>query len=293
MLEVNGAINMTGSSTALNNIFTRQLSLRDAAGGTGYGTSIYTSGNNLTFDSRGPTGNNSTMNFFVNDSSNNTINVLQLSPTANYSNVLLDMTGSGSYVNATIRSRVYGFKDLNTGTSTSSALYYNINDISGNILNILNIDSTGVINTTPTAMYMRTVDSVGAFAPRLIIDYNGNTQAFGTVTAVSFTATSDYRAKENIKPLNLEEYSVDNLNPVHFKFKQTGKESIGLIAHELQEHYPFLVEGEKDGEQKQSVNYNGLIGVLIKEIQELKRDLNNTKCLVDQLRNELNGLKGL
>jgi hypothetical protein len=44
-----------------------------------------------------------------------------------------------------------------------------------------------------------------------------------------------------------------------------------LIAHELQEYYPFLVEGEKDGEQTQSVNYIGLIGVLIKEIQELKK----------------------
>lgn len=113
------------------------------------------------------------------------------------------------------------------------------------------------------------------------------------VTAVSFTATSDYRAKENIKPFNLEEFSVDNLNPVYFKFKNTGKESIGLIAHELQEYYPFLVDGEKDGEHKQSVNYNGLIGVLIKEIQELKKDLNHTKCLVTQLRNELNVLNKL
>jgi hypothetical protein len=31
------------------------------------------------------------------------------------------------------------------------------------------------------------------------------------------------------------------------------------------------VEGEKDGEQTQTVNYSGLIGVLIKEIQELKK----------------------
>jgi hypothetical protein len=44
-----------------------------------------------------------------------------------------------------------------------------------------------------------------------------------------------------------------------------------LIAHEVQEYYPFLVEGEKDGKQTQTVNYNGLIGVLIKEIQELKK----------------------
>jgi hypothetical protein len=31
------------------------------------------------------------------------------------------------------------------------------------------------------------------------------------------------------------------------------------------------VEGEKDGEHMQSVNYVGLIGVLIKEIQDLKK----------------------
>jgi len=31
------------------------------------------------------------------------------------------------------------------------------------------------------------------------------------------------------------------------------------------------VSGEKDGEQMQSLNYIGLIGVLVKEIQELKK----------------------
>jgi hypothetical protein len=138
--------------------------------------------------------------------------------------------------------------------------------------------------------------SVSCNGTNVIISVNSNTLTMSntlttfnnSVSATSFTATSDYRAKEDIKQLKLEEYSVDNLNPVYFKFKNTGKESIGLIAHELQEHYPFLVEGEKDGEQKQSVNYNGLIGVLIKEIQELKKDLNDTKCLVSQLRNEFN-----
>jgi hypothetical protein len=46
---------------------------------------------------------------------------------------------------------------------------------------------------------------------------------------------------------------------------------MGLIAHELQEEFPFLVTGEKDGDEHQSVNYNGLIALLIKEVQELKK----------------------
>jgi hypothetical protein len=91
----------------------------------------------------------------------------------------------------------------------------------------------------------------------------------GTVTGTSFTSTSDYRAKKDVYPLSLDEYSVDKLNPVKFKYRSNNQDSIGLIAHELQEHIPFLVEGTKDGSM-QSVNYMGLVGVLIKEVQELK-----------------------
>jgi hypothetical protein len=112
------------------------------------------------------------------------------------------------------------------------------------------------------------------------INSNGNMTVSGSVTATLFTQSSDYRVKKDIKPLDLEEYSVDNLNPVHFKYKDSGQESIGLIAHELQKEYPFLVEGEKDGKETQSVNYNGLIGVLIKEIQELK---NRIKILENKI----------
>ena len=56
------------------------------------------------------------------------------------------------------------------------------------------------------------------------------------------------------------------MRPVTYNNISLDKQDIGLIAHELQEIYPFLVNGEKDGENFQSVNYTGLIGILIKEI---------------------------
>ena len=67
---------------------------------------------------------------------------------------------------------------------------------------------------------------------------------------------------------------VDNLNPVTYLNKKSDKQDIGLIAHELQEIFPELVNGVKDGEQLQSVNYIGLIPILIKEIQDIKKKLN-------------------
>jgi len=94
----------------------------------------------------------------------------------------------------------------------------------------------------------------------------------GTVTAISFNATSDYRIKDNVRPLTDCSFTVDHLRPVTYNNNQSNnKQDIGLIAHELQEHYPFLVNGEKDGEHNQSVNYTGLIGLLIHEIQQLKQ----------------------
>ena len=118
---------------------------------------------------------------------------------------------------------------------------------------------------------------IGTTGPTEKLNVVGNILATGNISGATITSGSDYRIKEYIKTLNLDEYSVDHLNPVYFKFKDSGKESIGVIAHELQEYYPFLVEGEKDGEKTQSVNYIGLIGVLIKEIQKIKGEVKELK----------------
>jgi len=98
----------------------------------------------------------------------------------------------------------------------------------------------------------------------------------GNVAGWSFSATSDYRIKENIEILN-DSYNVDNLKPVSYLNKKQNKQDIGLIAHEVQEVFPCLVTGEKDGEHMQSVNYTGLIPILIKEIQELKKEIKMLK----------------
>ena len=97
----------------------------------------------------------------------------------------------------------------------------------------------------------------------------GGTSTITMVEAPAFNTTSDYRVKENIKKLDGAD-TIDGLKPVKYTNKLTNNMDIGLIAHELQELFPFLVSGEKDGPKHQSVNYIGLIGLLIKEIQDLK-----------------------
>jgi hypothetical protein len=115
--------------------------------------------------------------------------------------------------------------------------------------------------------------------PGYVLDINGS--AIGT----AFQTTSDYRIKENPVSLN-DGFSIDNLNPVFYYNTELKKNDIGLLAHEVQEHYPYLVNGEKDGENLQSVNYTGLIGILIKEIQQAKQEIKDLKIQLNIMNNK-------
>ena len=104
-------------------------------------------------------------------------------------------------------------------------------------------------------------------------------------STTSFNVSSDYRIKDQIEPINLTKFSIDHLNPVTYINKNTDKQDIGLIAHELQEIFPFLVNGEKDDPDKmQSVNYIGLISLLVKEVQDLKQKV--TDLTIDLKKSE-------
>ena len=81
-------------------------------------------------------------------------------------------------------------------------------------------------------------------------------------------------------------YTLDSLRPVSYMNTILKKQDVGLIADELQEVYPFMVSGEKDGEQFQTVNYTSLIGIMIKEIKELKKDISSMKKEIIDLQNK-------
>jgi hypothetical protein len=100
----------------------------------------------------------------------------------------------------------------------------------------------------------------------------GTLRVSGTGTAQSWPTWSDYRIKTNIEPLS-EKYTINNLNPVHYTNLLSNKQDIGFIAHEVQNTYPELVIGAKDDTEYQSLNYNGLIPILTKEVKDIKQKI--------------------
>ena len=115
----------------------------------------------------------------------------------------------------------------------------------------------------------------GIYTSVLPILFNSNIDVIGSVTALLYDATSDYRIKDNIKNLDDDElYIVDYLKPIQYDNKLTGSRDIGFIADEVQQIYPFLVNGQKNDLENQSLNYLGLLGILVKETKDLKKRIN-------------------
>lgn len=148
ILTTTNAINMIGGSTALNNIATRQLSLKDVLTGGNNGSSIATQSNFLTYDSVPPPGNVSFHQFAVRNVSNAIVLPLLLSDSVNNMNVSLDMTNTGSYTDASVRARYFNLRDLTTSALTYCGVYFSSN--------ILQIDSTSATPGTSTSMFLRT-----------------------------------------------------------------------------------------------------------------------------------------
>ena len=109
----------------------------------------------------------------------------------------------------------------------------------------------------------------------------------GTSTnSISYGGTSDYRLKENIVPMEKGLERVKKLKPVKFDWKEDGSSSEGFIAHEIQEAgWEVGVEGQKDGEEMQMVEYGKLTPLLVKAIQEQQTQ-------IEALQSEINTLKG-
>jgi hypothetical protein len=146
--------------------------------------------------------------------------------------------------------------------------------------------------TTPnTALYdadgfgiLRYIDSSSqVLYSKTDLSLNGNLYVDGTTTSTAFNALSDYRLKDNITNLD-GTYIIDNLRPVKYTFKSNNSQQLGFIAHEVQQYYPMLVEGEKDGPNHQSINMNGIIPLLV-------NDLKRSKERIDELENRMKNLE--
>ena len=86
----------------------------------------------------------------------------------------------------------------------------------------------------------------------------------GTLTATILSSTSDANSKTNITNIQNPLDIIGSINGVRFNWISDGTPSAGLIAQEVEKYLPELIS---NGENGKSLNYNGIIGVLVEAIK--------------------------
>jgi hypothetical protein len=101
----------------------------------------------------------------------------------------------------------------------------------------------------------------------------------GNFSATQFTSLSDKTQKTNIRPIENSIELVKQLEGVRYDWIDDNKPSMGVIAQEIENVIPEVVQTNSDG--LKSVSYGNLVGVLIEaikeqqiRIEELERKLN-------------------
>ena len=169
-------------------------------------------------------------------------------------------------------------------------------DSSGNVLvntTTLNSGKVNIVASGASQPCMIWNDSDATSASQGIVSIRRNGSAVGLISTTNsittYASLSDYRLKENIAPMTGALDTVSALKPVTYKWKSTGEESQGFIAHELQAIVPDCVTGEKDeldadGKPKyQGVDTSFLVATLTAAIKEQQAMIEELKTKVAAL----------
>jgi len=99
--------------------------------------------------------------------------------------------------------------------------------------------------------------------------YNPSTGTLTTtkITAVNLNFSSDSKLKDNVQTLADSSEIVSQLRGVSFNWKDSGEAAFGVIAQELQQVVPQLVNTNENGYL--TVQYLGLIAFLIESNKQL------------------------
>jgi hypothetical protein len=226
---------------------------------------------------------------------------------AHYSQTLI---GSASYF--------YGIKSVAiNSTPTSVGRTYGLYALAGNASNGYNYAVYGSLSgTNYGAAVFGAINGLGdvGLTAQFAGYFRGNVKCENIMYATSFQTQSDEKFKTNISDIVATDAvsNISKINPVKYNLKQidviqTSRDSTsvtkyynesdqlftkakyGVIAQDLQKVFPDLVY--QDNEGNLSVEYQGLIPIMIKVIQTQQKKIDDFEEKINLLTKEINDLK--
>lgn len=230
------------------------------------------------------------------------------STTAWYATDRLFVIGNGNFGTGTRSDAMVVLKNGNTGIGVSNPTY---KLHLGNSNNGLRIEGPELYGSGGSALNIGgvgdvVVDANGVVGGRFLIKENGNIginktnpgykldvggdiNASGQVRANGVVLSSDARFKQNITTLPDALNNLLQLRGTNYFFNTNSfpeknflsDKQMGVVAQEVEKIYPELVSTDKDGYK--SVNYIGLIPVMIESIKEQQRQIDELKKMMKEI----------
>ena len=155
------------------------------------------------------------------------------------------------------------------GWPTADQYYYADGAYTGAPAGVAFVIGNGDINTTA---YQRGDNPSNAF----VVYYDGSATLSGDLTI-----NSDARLKSNIISLGGTLAKLLMIDGKSYTMKTNESQSkIGLLAQDVQKAFPELVKTANDSDKTLSVNYQGMIPVLINAIKEQQKQIDELKKLI-------------
>jgi hypothetical protein len=113
------------------------------------------------------------------------------------------------------------------------------------------------------------------------LSQNGILTVDGEVHGSHFYQSSDESLKDNVTIIENPVEKIKNLRGVYFNWKDDGKKDIGLIAQEIEDVFPEIVNTNGDGIK--SVAYSNLVSVLVEAVKEQQDKIDIQEERIDDL----------
>jgi len=132
---------------------------------------------------------------------------------------------------------------------------------------------------------------IGVYGPGYRLELPNTASVNGRGRANAWVTYSSKRWKTNIRPIEDALDKVQSLRGVRFDWKEDGKADIGMVAEEVGQILPELVDYEDNGVDAKALDYGRLVGLLIEALKEQQSQITEQHDTISTQQDRITSLE--